>query len=649
MAWSRCSDWTIPLAFVSITLGGSCFRLIEFMTQTWDSPLPQTIPVHKIILLGLTGAYLNIVAFGFEYGGGNHEFELPLVNWLRDRSLYPNDPIREAFTRFPTIFWPVVARLSDWMSTEKVLFLFFVLTKVFFFLALAFLLKSRVRDIWLSACIIFSVALSPPLNDLTPLGASDILNAVQTHSSLSIALLLWAAVCLLEERWIAAALICALNMYLSAPYSIYMLFAFAVFAAMDWRRNRKSVLAAGTLGAVISIPWFLFSSGVSYRGYPKGYVEALVAFYPFHFTLHGHEVFDFFTMAGLVATAGLMIWVVRASGHHPEIRLEVLTFSFLLPIVAGILLSVIHLTPTIARLQLLRSDSFLVLFSVLLIQIYGAKLIESPVRAPATSYLLGFSALLLPLSDTFALIWWDLPMILFWADQKDRFERMVQAAARPISCRIFICIAIVVCSIYAWTIHEDESMVMILWLFSLLGCLLVFPRRPALSPTRVRGITLILAAASCVLMAVYEVPKVSSIWNPTVAPTFLEADWRSVQEWAKINTAKDAQFLVPTYPCGFRVFSQRSSWGEWKDGQAAYHYPPFADVFRERMLLVGYSWQEWKGSKSITENYRHLTWDRLLALARENRLSYIIQFRDVAYLPVPVFANQHYAVYKVEY
>jgi hypothetical protein len=67
------------------------------------------------------------------------------------------------------------------------------------------------------------------------------------------------------------------------------------------------------------------------------------------------------------------------------------------------------------------------------------------------------------------------------------------------------------------------------------------------------------------------------------------------------------------------------------------------------MLGLGYSWQEWKGSKSIIENYRHLTWDRLLTLARENRLSYIIQFGDVSYPGIPVFANQHYAVYKVEY
>lgn len=619
------------------------------MTQTSDPPPPQTIPVHKIILLGLAGAYLNVVAFGFEYGGANHEFELPLVNWLRDSSLYPNDPIREAFIRFPTMFWPVVARLSDWMSTEKVLFMFFAVTKILFFLALAVLLKSRVRDLWLSACIIFSVALSPPLNDQTPLGASDILNAIQTHSSLSIALLLWAAICLLEERWIAAALICALNMHLSAPFSVYMLFAFVVFAVMDWHRNRKNILAAGLIGVVISAPWLLFGSGVSYHKYPKGYVEALTAFYPFHFTLRGHEASEFLIMAGLVATAALMIWVVRASGQRREFRLEILTFSFLLPILLGMLLSVTYLTPTIARLQLFRADSFLVLFSVLLVQIYGAKQIESPGRGPAASFLLGFSTLLLPLSDTFGLFWWDLSLIVFWSDPKERLERIVRAVAQPFFSRVTLCIAIFAGITFAWIRDQDWSMVLMLFLFSFLGCVLVPSWRSGLSPVDLLGITSILGAVACVLMGAYEVPKVSRFWNPVVAPTPLEADWRSVQEWARTNTAKDAQFLVPTYPCGFRVFSQRSSWGEWKDGQAAYHYPPFADVFRERMLALGYSWQEWRGTKPMIENYKHLTLDVLLTLARENRLSYVIQFRDVAYPLAPVFANQHYAVYKVEH
>ena len=81
----------------------------------------------------------------------------------------------------------------------------------------------------------------------------------------------------------------------------------------------------------------------------------------------------------------------------------------------------------------------------------------------------------------------------------------------------------------------------------------------------------------------------------------------------------------------------------------AYHYPPFADVYRQRMLAVGYSWQEWSGTDSMTENYKHLSWGHLLSVARQNHLSYIIQFRDVPYPVSPVFANQHYAVYKVEF
>jgi hypothetical protein len=134
-----------------------------------------------------------------------------------------------------------------------------------------------------------------------------------------------------------------------------------------------------------------------------------------------------------------------------------------------------------------------------------------------------------------------------------------------------------------------------------------------------------------------------------VSPTRLESDWRAVQEWAGTNSPPDAIFLVPTYPGGFRAFSERSSWGEWKDGQAMYLYPPFEAEYRKRMMAVGYSWGNWMGTEAITQKYKQLSWNQLLETARENHLSYIIQFREVIYPANPLFANQSYSVYKVAY
>ena len=163
------------------------------------------------------------------------------------------------------------------------------------------------------------------------------------------------------------------------------------------------------------------------------------------------------------------------------------------------------------------------------------------------------------------------------------------------------------------------------------------------------GIPALLCGAALLLLSISRVAAIPRLWNLKIAPTALESNWRGVQEWSREHTRPDAMFLLPTYPGGFREFSQRSSWGEWKDRQAMYHYPRFEQEYRKRMMAVGTSWGKWYGTAAITETYQHLPWDQLLEVARQNHLDYIIQFHDVVYTATPIFANEDYAVYKVEY
>src|SRR5712692_9134996 len=107
-----------------------------------------------LIVLALIGVYINIVDFGFDYGADNQKFELALFNWLKNPSLYPNDPITEGFARFPTFFWKAVAYASKWADTQLVLFLAFILTKVLFFCALTRLVARSLQDYRLVACIV---------------------------------------------------------------------------------------------------------------------------------------------------------------------------------------------------------------------------------------------------------------------------------------------------------------------------------------------------------------------------------------------------------------------------------------------------------------------------------------------------------------
>ncbi|MGH9712635.1 MAG: DUF6798 domain-containing protein [Candidatus Acidiferrales bacterium] len=616
----------------------------ENHTPSTEGGIHRSWHIH---FLAVMGAYANCVAYGFSYGGGNQVFELPLANWLRDPSLYPHDAIRGAYGSFPTIFWPIVAQLSHWITIEHLLLLLFFPTKILFFLAVAGILRRSVGDTVLLACIILSIAVSPFMNDLTPLGASDILDATQTHTSVGIALLLCSAWLLLEERWIAAALICALTVYISALFFIFALFTFAVFAIFDWRPHQREILAAGLIGVVISVPWLLLFRGVSYQHFPNGYVEALAAFYPYLFTLRGHEAYDLLSALGLIVAAALMVLIARKNGQRRDFRFEILTFSSLLPVLLGVILAGIHLSPTIARMQLLRADSFLTLYSILLVQICGANLLGSSARGPATRFLIGATAILIPLSPFAGLLWLNLIGMLLWADPRQRFEEFVRALARSPVVRATALGLLLTGVVLAWSRHAEWSLDVVLSLAILVGCLLVsIPQIPA-KTAGVGRVAAVLVGGVCILVGASQARVISRLWNPVLAPTPLESDWRGVQEWAKANTQRDAQFLVPTYPGGFRTFSERSSWGEWNDGQAMFLYPPFADEYRRRMEAVGYSWGNWKGTESMSESYRHLSWERVLELARQNHLSYIIQFREVAYPVAPIFANQHYAVYKV--
>lgn len=605
------------------------------------------VGVRDTLLVACAGAYANAVACGFDYGRGNQEFELPLLNWLRNTNLYPQDAVRDAFARFPTVFWPFVAYVSHWMGAEKVVFLLFVLTKVLFFLALAFILRSRTRSTALFACILLSVALSPFLNDLTPLGASDILDTTQTQTSLAIAVLLWAAWFLLEERWVPAAVVCALTVYISAPFFFFMLFAFAFLAVLDWRRHTKAIVWALLLGGAISAPWLWASRGLRDQAFPKGYVEALIAFYPFHLTLGSHEAYEVVSGVALLVAAGFMVAIVRKSGQSRDIRLEVLTASFLLPVLLGALFGAIYLTPVLARLQLLRADSFLILFSTLLIQIYAANHLHVLERGPSATVFFCAIALLLPLADSLGLLWPLFIGMLLWRLQPGWFEKFCWTIARSNEIRLVILLMLLVGMGLASKSQADWSASVLLLLLVIGGCFFAYVRSGEVNASRTRRLTTAVCALGILAIAFGTVPSWSRFWNPVTAPTPMERDWRATQEWAREKTPRETQFLVPTYPGGFRTFSERSSWGEWKDGQAMYLYPPFADEYRRRMEAVGYPWDKWKGTATISGNYKRLSWERIVDIAHQNHLSYIIQFREVVYPAAPVFANQHYAVYEV--
>jgi hypothetical protein len=564
----------------------------------------QNVASHSkaaLIQACLLGCVINILGYGFSYGHENHPFELAMLNFMRDPSLYPGDPIRVAFAKFPTVFWRIVALVPQRLiATEHLLFLFFILTKVLFFLGLVRILFCLKPDVRFVQIMVVVVALSRLLNMPGPFGGARLLDPTQTHTPLAIALLVCASASLLKGKWILATFLTAMSVYLSAIYVVYVFFAFALIAIADWKLKKRVILGSALLGAIFVAPWLVLYRDDLFLPFPKNYVSALLLFYPAHLTVQVHTISALlYGVSFLLLALGAVIWA-RKTGLETNLRLQLLALGLVMPTACGIVVGEFFLTPRFARLQLLRADSFLFFFAILLlgISLYTLAITRRSSFALLVIFVAAFMLLVTLSPMRISLVAVSIPLIL----RRELYAGFVLFRGRPENSR-------------AWS--------------------QVIPK--------VLVVTLSVIYASLIVWAI-RAPSTRALF------AYSQLDpWSSLQNWARLNTAPDAEFLVPTDCEGFRVLSQRSSWGEWKDGQAVFLYPPFAAIYIQRMHSVGIykapSAPEWMGG--LRSNYENLPWENLLGVAVQNHLQYIVQHRPIRY-PAPVaYENEEYTVYKV--
>jgi hypothetical protein len=111
--------------------------------------------------------------------------------------------------------------------------------------------------------------------------------------------------------------------------------------------------------------------------------------------------------------------------------------------------------------------------------------------------------------------------------------------------------------------------------------------------------------------------------------------WREAQDWARRSTPKDAVFLTPPREAGFRVFSERTVVGEWKDGTQQYFDDRFVREWGDRMQAL-------RGDAYVSLSDREL-----LDLAARYGASYIVlPARPIRRTLVPAYRAKGYAIYR---
>ena len=112
--------------------------------------------------------------------------------------------------------------------------------------------------------------------------------------------------------------------------------------------------------------------------------------------------------------------------------------------------------------------------------------------------------------------------------------------------------------------------------------------------------------------------------------------WRATQDWVRTHTPRSAVLLTPPKEAGFRVFSERTIVGEWKDGTQQYFDDAFVKEWGARMEALG-------------DGYDKLSDARLLELARRFGASYIVLPRATGRRGLTLsYRNPSWAVYRAE-
>ncbi len=363
-------------------------------------------------------------------------------------------------------------------------------------------------------------------------------------------------------------------------------------------------MAGGIAGAILSAPWVILNRGHMAGPFPFDYVRALLFFYPANLTLSAHRPFPVLVGLAFLATVfAVAVWA-HLQGAAPGCRLELMALAFVPPVLIGGLAGEFFLTPRIANFELLRADAFLLLYSALV-------LILSVYRL-ADRGLIPFPAVALPLA------------ILVFTAPHDWLRVLLLLLGLQVT---------------LWSEFRNWFDAGLKWL-----------RKRRLSTWVERGVW---GGIGVAVVVVYSglFALAAHSWKPRerfAIPGRNQDAWSSLQTWARLNTPKDAVFLVPTDVEGFRVLSDRSSWGEWKDGTVVYLYPPFADEYIRRMSEVG--WQtppDLRILGVLKRRYESEPWGSLLAVARENRLQFVVQYREIRYPVTPIYANPEFAVYSV--
>lgn len=574
-------------------------------------PLAGGFSLAEGLTLSLLLALASIELVGYRYGDSNQGITVPILKSFIDPSLYRWDAMVATGDRFPTLFYRTLgAVLPDTDAVPAAFFLLYVAS-----IAAAYAGVYRIGRFFggPAAGLVAMLAAIPVRVGI----ANEALYRVQfSHSHIASALAIWAIVWFLEGRRLLPLLVLSLGAYNHLLYSAYVLAPCLLVVLSEWKQagSRRTLqrLAAGILPLVPFALWALSRSAPMTREW----LELLRLRSSFH-------SFPSYFGAFLPAATFLLALGTLSLSRQPRDRRRLIALflaAFAALFVLGTIFTEVVPLKAVLQAQPHRCWRFLMLL------LYGlaAEGIVAGWRAggAARAVALVTGAILVdPRLEPL------LPVVVFLQASLGRPAPATWARLLAIGALV---------GLADWDGPRLE------W-------------NPTDYPiaTLVHPTVLIAAAIGVVLAMGREAGRLT---RPLVAAAALLAtlfwfgpdtyarkrlkwesgSWREVQDWVRLNTPKDAILVTPPQETGFRVFSERTIVGEWKDGTQQYFDDAFALEWGARMEVLG------------REGFAKLEDEQLIAIAARYRATHVV---IPPRRPHPalreLYRNPHYVVYAV--
>ncbi|MGA2496347.1 MAG: DUF6798 domain-containing protein [Tepidisphaeraceae bacterium] len=637
-----------------------------------DVALPQAVPAVPVLPRAAAGhaglsatlalasalvllAMALILLGGYRIGVGNQTIQVPFLKWYIDANLFANDPmVTHTIRDYPSFFFQGAAALVKPFGLENTYLLLHVLTTIAFVGACYWLVKTIFNDS-LAGLIMVLLTIT---GSHQALGGDSIYSIGFTHTWFVFPIAIIAMGLFYREKKLSAFVLAGVLFNLHALTAAYLAFMFALCLLLDLRR-------------VGMLRFFVYLM-----------VFGAVAFPTALEMVRQKQVFDagwiWLTRIRSADHSFPSVWWQTGASDIPRFALllgvAILSLSFAAPadrqrksiimgmavlllfavgaVCSGDVFPGIKPIPTVLRAQLFRSSRLLMILMFAHTAYALACMLRRPwsrldpagdplktdrlsdheftelfqrcgrildlVLAPAV-----FAAIALP--PLLAFLPWVLALsiVMAWINGRLKWLQALTAGA------------ILLLTLIAW--HRIDFPVPFI------------PGESAIDlrkgwPTDVTA--LIAVAAGIGIWAVSRINlRTRTNWvfvveglviigligaherKPMLDPALRHDDWVDAQNWARKNTDPSARFLTPPNQSGFRIYSERSVVGEWRDGTQAYFNAAFAtDWWKKMKLLRPNLMYDEQGLRELNPGrpFRDLPDDELLKMAKDNNASYVV-------------------------